>query len=164
MNIQEKIGRELDDIGRMLVQKLKKELVQQDHIATGKLHDTTKHKVVFKGGEASINITSKTNYSKAVNEGTKPHSPPIDAILDWIDDKGITYANEGEKHQIASAIISRIEIEGTPTKNSKAYSNNGFRTGYINRVVGFSKKGIKNRLQKKFGDLIRTEFREATRK
>ena len=111
MNIQEKIGRELDDIGRMLVQRLKKELVQQDHIATGKLHDTTKHKVVFKGGEASINITSNTNYSKAVNEGTKPHTPNLDAILDWIDDKGISYTNESEKHQIAAAIISRIEIE-----------------------------------------------------
>jgi hypothetical protein len=120
--------------------------------------------VVFKGGEASINITSKTNYSKAVNEGTKPHKPNLDAILDWIDDKGISYTNESEKHEIAAAIIFRIEIEGTPTKNSKKYSNNGFKTGYINRVVGFSKKGIKNRLQKKFGDLIRTEFKEATRK
>jgi len=164
MKIQEQIGRELDAIGRTLVQRFRKELVNQGHIATGKLHDTTKHKVVFKGGEASINITSKTNYSKAVNDGTKPHTPNLDAILDWIDDKKISYSNENEKHQIASAIIARIEIEGTPTKGSNQYSNNGYRKGYINRVVGFSKKGIKNQLQKKFGDIIKTEFRKATKK
>lgn len=164
MKIQEQIGRELDEIGRTLVQRFRKELVNQGHIATGKLHDTTKHKVVFKGGEASINIISKTNYSKAVNDGTKPHTPNLDAILDWIDDKKISYSNENEKHQIAAAIIARIEIEGTPTKGSNQYSNNGYRKGYINRVVGFSKKGIKNQLQKKFGDIIKTEFRKATKK
>ncbi len=164
MKIQEQIGRELDEIGRTLVKRFRKELVNQGHIATGKLHDTTKHKVVFKGGEASINITSKTNYSKAVNDGTKPHTPNLDAILDWIDDKKISYSNENEKHQIAAAIIARIEIEGTPTKGSNQYSNNGYRKGYINRVVGFSKKGIKNQLQKKFGDIIKTEFRKATKK
>ena len=164
MKIQEQIGRELDAIGRTLVQRFRKELVNQGHIATGKLHDTTKHKVVFKGGEASINIISKTNYSKAVNDGTKPHTPNLDAILDWIDDKKISYSNENEKHQIAAAIIARIEIEGTPTKGSNQYSNNGYRKGYINRVVGFSKKGIKNQLQKKFGDIIKTEFRKATKK
>jgi|13_taG_2_1085334.scaffolds.fasta_scaffold00359_13 hypothetical protein len=164
MKIQEQIGRELDEIGRTLVKRFRKELVNQGHIATGKLHDTTKHKVVFKGGEASISITSKTNYSKAVNDGTKPHTPNLDAILDWIDDKKISYSNENEKHQIAAAIIARIEIEGTPTKGSNQYSNNGYRKGYINRVVGFSKKGIKNQLQKKFGDIIKTEFRKATKK
>ena len=164
MKIQEQIGRELDAIGRTLVQRFRKELVNQGHIATGKLHDTTKHKVVFKGGEASIKIVSKTNYSKAVNDGTKPHTPNLDAILDWIDDKKISYSNENEKHQIAAAIIARIEIEGTPTKGSNQYSNNGYRKGYINRVVGFSKKGIKNQLQKKFGDIIKTEFRKATKK
>lgn len=164
MKIQEQIGRELDEIGRTLVKRFRKELVNQGHIATGKLHDTTKHKVVFKGGEASINIISKTNYSKAVNDGTKPHTPNLDAILDWIDDKKISYSNENEKHQIAAAIIARIEIEGTPTKGSNQYSNNGYRKGYINRVVGFSKKGIKNQLQKKFGDIIKTEFRKATKK
>ena len=164
MKIQEQIGRELDAIGRTLVQRFRKELVNQGHIATGKLHDTTKHKVHFQGDEATIKIVSKTNYSKAVNDGTKPHTPNLDAILDWIDDKKISYSNENEKHQIAAAIIARIEIEGTPTKGSNQYSNNGYRKGYINRVVGFSKKGIKNQLQKKFGDIIKTEFRKATKK
>ena len=129
-----------------------------------KLHDTIKHKLVFNVYAATIKLVSKTNYSKAVNDGTKPHTPNLDAILDWIDDKKISYSSENEKHQIAAAIIRRIEIEGTPTKGSNQYSNNGYRKGYINRVVGFSKKGIKNKLQKKFGDIIKTEFRKATKK
>jgi|TARA_R110002020_G_scaffold403537_1_gene613678 hypothetical protein len=166
MNIEQQIEKELDAIGRTLVQRFRKELVNQGHIATGKLHDTTKHKVHFKGDVATIKIVSKTNYSKAVNDGTKPHTPNLDAILDWIDDKKISYSSENEKHQIAAAIIRRIEIEGTPTKGSynPDYTSNGYRKGYINRVVGFSKKGIKNKLQKKFGDIIKTEFRKATKK
>lgn len=163
-NITTILRKELNLIGKDLVKSIKNELANQRHIATGKLANTTNHKVNVSQTEGNLLISSKAKYWRAVNDGTKPHTPPFEDIMQWMDDKGIAYANEAEKKQIANAIIRRIEIEGTPTKGSFARTGATFRRGYLNRSVGSKKQSITRRLQKVIGDQIKVEFNKVIKK
>ena len=164
MDIRTILNSELNIIGRDIKKALVNELMNQKHIATGKLAATTKHKVNVSNSEAEVRITSKAKYWSAIDNGTRPHSPPFDRIMQWIDDKGISYANEAEKARIATAIIRRIEIEGTPTKGSFARTGATHRTDYINRAINPQKSKIKKRLQKAIGDNIKVQSTKTIKK
>ena len=158
------LRKELDLIGKDLIKSIKKELVNQRHIATGKLANTTNHKVDVSQTEGNLLISTKSKYWSYVNDGTKPHTPPFEKIMEWIDDKGIPYSDELEKKQIANAIMRRIAIEGTPTKGSFARTGATFRRGYLNRSIGSKKQSITKRLQKVIGDQIKVEFNKVIKK
>ena len=166
MGVLKKIKDKLDVVGFDLVKKFKKELKEQGHNASSKLHDSIKHRLSFKGEDAFIEITSKTNYAQKVNKGQKPHAPNLDNILDWIEDrkKTIPYSSEQEKHEIAYAIIRSINQQGTPTAEAFSWTQNGRRIGYMDFVIQNNKRKIKRELVKEFGKIIRTEFRNVNKK
>lgn len=70
----------LEIIGKEIISKMKKDINSN----SGKLSSNIK----FKSTETRISV-SMPLYGKFVDEGTKPHMPPISAIRSWAEKKGL---------------------------------------------------------------------------
>jgi len=128
------LRRGLELIGRLLSEKLKAELLAQGHRASGKLIDSIKADIVVSGNEAVISI-SYEDYGKFLNNGRRAGAKrvPIDAILRWLAVRNIGAAIE--RKRIAFAIQRKIFEQGSPTRNSFAFSQNGRRKLFNEQVV-----------------------------
>jgi len=160
-NILKTFDRTINEIGKKFVTRFREELKQQDHIATGNLSDTMHYDLVEGKDSIDLVVQTRAKYVDAVNEGQKAGTyPNLDAIMNWMDAKKIPYGSQGEKVSIASRIAKRIQMEGTPTKGSKQFSFNGFRTGFINRVVGSNERHFLNDIDKSISTDINNIFKQ----
>lgn len=160
-NILKTFDRTINKIGKKYVARFREELKQQDHIATGNLSDTMHYDLVEGKDFIDLVIQTRAKYVDAVNEGQKAGTyPNLDAIMDWMDAKKIPYGSQSEKVSIASRIAKRIQMEGSPTKGSKQFSFNGFRTGFINRVVGSNERHFLNDIDKSISTDINNIFKQ----
>ena len=96
-----------------------------------------------------LDVFTDKDYIHELNEGQKPHAPKLQNILDWIEKRKdtIPYRSEQEKHEIAYAIIRRINLEGTPTKGAVKYTDNGRRIGFIEQGINTNKTQITKKIQ-----------------
>jgi|TARA_R100000479_G_scaffold175436_1_gene126484 hypothetical protein len=148
------LGKTIGTIGNKFVDRFRKELSQQNHNASGTLSNTMHFTVKSKKDELDLIIQSKADYIRQVNEGQRPFDWDLSEILDWMDDKDKNGNNKkfpdnpNERKRMAINIAKKISQEGTPTRNSKQYSNNTFRRGFINRVVGSNERHFFNDIHK----------------
>jgi len=146
------------EIGRKLVFEFKSELEQQGHRASksGSIIDG----ITFKSSIMGLDVFTDKDYIHALNEGQKSHSPKLQNILDWIENRKdtIPYSSEQEKHEIAYAIIRRIKLEGTPTSGAFKYTDNGRRTGFIEQVINTNRTQITKDIQAAVGKDINILF------
>ena len=154
----------INSIGKKFVQRFRKELEQQDHVATGRLSDTLHYDLEEGKSFVLFKVKTFADYAHLVNEGQKPFSPNVDAIMDWMDAKKIPYSSQSEKVSIANAIVRRIAAEGIPTKGSYQFSFNGFRTGFINRVVGSNERHFLNDIETSISKDIDNIFKDIPKK
>lgn len=128
------MNKALELIGEFLVEKLQEELREQGHEATGDLINSINYKVV---GENKVIISTPHDYVKAIENGLpEGTSVPIDALIRWIEVKGIVTGDK-EIRQVAWAIRTAIYQQGTPTRgafNSK-FTKNGRRVGFAEYVM-----------------------------
>ena len=147
-------GKTIGDIGNKFVDRFRKELSQQNHIASGTLTNTMHFKIKRGKHDLDLIVQSKADYIREVNEGQKPFNWDVSEILDWMDDKDKNGTNKKfpsdpkERKKVAILIARKIAQEGTPTRNSKEYSNNTYRKGFINRVVGSNERHFFNDIHK----------------
>lgn len=147
-------GKTIGDIGNKFVDRFRKELSQQNHIASGTLTNTMHFKIKRGKRDLDLIVQSKADYIREVNEGQKPFDWDVSEILDWMDDKDKNGNNKKfpsdpkERKKVAILIARKIAQEGTPTRNSKEYSNNTYRKGFINRVVGSNERHFFNDIHK----------------
>lgn len=89
--------------------------------ASGSLERTARYKLEFNGRYIEV-IFQLQDYWKYIENGTKPHFPPMDAIEKWIQVKRIIPRTNGGKQipttrQLAYLISREISVKGTkPTK------------------------------------------------
>lgn len=76
----------LRQYGNDLVQQLKREIVQDGGVATGRMTDTLDYEVVNEGGVWTLYLVS-TDYLKWWDQGTYPHWAPIQPLKDWASAK-----------------------------------------------------------------------------
>jgi len=158
-DILKTFDRTINEIGKKFVARFREELKQQDHIATGNLSDTMFYDLVEGDDFVDLVIQTRAKYVDAVNDGQKAGTyPNLDAIMDWMDAKKIAYSSQSEKVSIAGRIAKRIQMEGIPTKGAKQFSFNGYRTGFINRVVGSSQRHFINDMHNAIGKDIDNIF------
>ncbi len=77
----------LEDIGKDVTDEWKSHVLK--HNFTGELHRSIKHNVLksYAGGlQLKITILKRALY---LDEGTKPHMPPVSAIKPWANSKGL---------------------------------------------------------------------------
>lgn len=115
-----KVSQEIRDLAKELLERYKKEIGETGHRASGNLQDSASYKCTFDGKSLEIwfNIPEYWLY---LENGTKPHFPPISAIEDWITVKRIVPTAVNGRvpstRQLAFVIAKSISLKGTqPTK------------------------------------------------
>ena len=110
----------INNIVQDLLNRYKKAISDSGHVASGKLENTATYRVMFNGKYLEI-IFSLQDYWRCLENGTKPHFPPIEAIERWITVKHIIPTTNSGKvpttRQLAFLIARGISKDGTkPTK------------------------------------------------
>ena len=145
------IKQKLEILGSFIVDKLRKELLEQGHRSTGKLIDTMRYEINKKGSDYEIIIYAK-DYAKIVDQGFGPGKfVNVFALAEWVEQKGIA-SGEKDIKSAAFAIRQNIFKQGMPTNNSINFSNNGRRTDFIGAVMEANQKAIVNDLFKIFSE------------
>ena len=111
---------EIKSIVGDLLQRYKDEIKNSGHSASGDLEKTARYKLQFSGRYFEV-IFQLQDYWKYLENGTRPHFPPIDAIERWIQVKRIVPRTVTDKvpttRQLAFLISREISVNGTkPTK------------------------------------------------
>ena len=95
-------------------------IVREGHNASGDLIKSIK--VILQKNNTSIEVSLSLNeYWKYLESGTRPHWPPMDAILEWIRVKPVIPVERNgslpTEKQLAYLISRKIAQEGTPETN-----------------------------------------------
>ena len=114
------VTNEIKGICAELLERYKKSIEDSGHVASGGLVNTATYQVVVGGSwlEVSFNLEERWKY---LENGTRPHFPPINAIERWISVKHIVPRPYNGKvpttKQLAFLIARGISRNGTkPTK------------------------------------------------
>ena len=73
----------LNEYGEYIAQQMKQNLASDGSNASGELSDSIEYLVQHEGNTYSLCI-SLLDYWKYLNDGTRPHFPPVSAIENWI--------------------------------------------------------------------------------
>lgn len=107
----------LNEIGFEITEAIQKELIRQDKVATGELKDSIYYDVRTISDNNFLLEFEALEYFYYVNYGRKPGSwAPVDAIQDWVIDKGITN-NAEDVRSIAYLINRKIFEKGIKPTN-----------------------------------------------
>lgn len=103
-----------------IVDRYKQNLEDSDRRATGNLITSINSKVSVNGNEYEV-LLQLEDYWKYIENGTKPHFPPVSKILDWVKIKPIlpTPMKNGKlptEEQLAWMIAKKIDRVGTEGK------------------------------------------------
>lgn len=114
------ITSEINVIVGELLEHYKKEITATGHNASGELRDTASYKCAFNGKWFEVTFIL-SDYWKYLENGSKPHFPPIDAIERWVTVKRIIPSTMNGRvpttRQLAFLIARGISKNGTqPTK------------------------------------------------
>lgn len=151
---------DIEVLGQLIINELGKELIKQQHRATGDLISSLDYTLNLRGSGFTLEILMN-DYGLFVNTGRKPGKKkvPIQALLEWIKQKGIE-TNNKKALGIAFAIQKTIQKEGVPTRNSRA---KGKRTEFIDetldRVDNVITSMVGDLYEKQIGIQIDNEFR-----
>lgn len=122
------ITKEINDIASELLERYKQGIKDSGHYASGALSNNARTFTKFDGKYFEIYFTLE-EYWKWLENGTKPHFPPISKIEEWIKVKPVVpQAMNGKvpsTKQLAFLIARSISIKGTkPTKILQNTLNN----------------------------------------
>lgn len=107
----------LKDYGRVLEENYRKGLKEGKHIATGNLYRSISTVVTVRN-QSFILEFRMPDYGEYLEQGTKPHWPPINAIQDWIRAKRIVPKRDDQgrlptEKQLTYLIARKISRDGT---------------------------------------------------
>lgn len=138
LNEQAEIEKILSSAIEIVIEETREELRAQGHEASGALSKS------LEGETSRVDFSAKilaNFYWLFLDEGTKPHRPPFDAIYEW--SKHVKPAlSDNARKGFTWAVITNIGKEGTPTKGSYAYSQNGRRKEFAKEVIDASETRI----------------------
>lgn len=114
------ITSEIRQICNEILERYKKAIIDNGHNASGNLVNTASYKIKWDGKNFELYF-NLPDYWKYLENGTKPHFPPVEAIEKWITIKHIIpTTNSGRvptTKQLAFLIARGISKNGTkPTK------------------------------------------------
>lgn len=141
------------DYAIALQNKYKDNLLLSDRVATGELVKSVQYKLDFKDKEFIIYLELE-DYYKYVENGTKPHFPPVNAILNWIKAKPVLPTPINGKlptpNQLAYLIGRKISIEGTEGSHDLEKSSKTISEEYEELILEALEKDINEDLDQTF--------------
>ena len=113
----ESIDAALDSLMNEFQNAYASKLKATNHTASGNLANTQQHHFVFDGRYYKIYL-SLEDYWKYLENGTKPHFPPVEKIAEWIRIKPVLPRPNAKgklptQKQLAFLIARSISIKGT---------------------------------------------------
>jgi len=141
--------------GGSLTVKLRESLESRGHRAKGSLSKSIRSRVIENGDGVSLQV-EMLGYGHILNKNIKPTSlPNVDAILAWMDDKGIRRnkkkGNFKSRKALALAIAKAIKKNGFASVNKH-------HVGWMDIVVNKEMRRVKAKVK---NDLF-NEFRRMT--
>lgn len=110
------VTNEIKNVCSKLLDNYKQAIRDNGNTASGTLEKTAKYKIQFDGKYFELYFTLP-DYWKYLENGTKPHFPPVDAIEKWITVKRIVPTTNNGKvpttKQLAFLIARGISKNGT---------------------------------------------------
>lgn len=141
---------DIREVAAELLDRYKENIKSSGHNASGDLANTASYNVTFDGRyfEISFNLQE---YWKYIENGTKPHFPPVDAIERWIRIKPLVpRAYKGKvpsTKQLAFLIAREISVNGT--KATKLLSKTLDESDdLIDRLVEIIEKQLEEEIEK----------------
>lgn len=128
----------LIEYGQAVADHYKNSLSSGEINASGELYDSVRYITSFNGNKYEIDLNLK-DYWKYIEYGTKPHWPPVDAILNWIRIKPVLpYPDKNGKlpteKQLAYLIGRKISEEGTKAKNVLQNTIEQINQTYLDKI------------------------------
>ena len=141
----------LQDYGKTLVENYRKGLEDGDHIATGNLYRSVKTEVTLKNQSFILEFIMP-DYGEYLEQGTKPHFPPVSAIEGWIRAKRIAPRRDQQgklptEKQLAFLIARKISEEGTERTGIYETANALTANEFNKRIDAAITKDINNGLE-----------------
>lgn len=141
------------DYAIALQNKYKDNLLLSDRVATGELVKSVQYKLDFKDKEFIIYLDLE-DYYKYVENGTKPHFPPVNAILNWIKAKPVLPTPINGKlptpNQLAYLIGRKISEVGTEGSHDLEKSSKTISEEYEELILEALEKDINEDLDQTF--------------
>ena len=124
----------LTEYAMALQSRYKDNLLSSDRIASGDLIKSVQYKLDFNDRTFIVSLELE-NYWRFIEYDTKPHFPPVDAILRWIKVKPILpHPDKNGKlptpNQLAYLIGNKISEEGTQGTNDLERTLEEMNNGY----------------------------------
>ena len=141
------------DYAIALQNKYKDNLLLSDRVATGELVKSVKYKLDFKDKEFIIYLDLE-DYYKYVENGTRPHFPPVNAILNWVKAKPVLPTPINGKlpttKQLAYLIGRKISEVGTEGSHDLEKSSKTISEEYEELILEALEKDINEDLDQTF--------------
>lgn len=137
-------------IGRILVPDLRRETPVG---ARGKLRSSTVFQIMGRGREMRLEIRQSAfspggfPYGVAVREGTKPHFPPIAALIPWVVKK-LGIGDPKQARTVAFLIARKISKVGTKPNpyHERVFTSN---ISMIKRIIGEEIVNLATRVERR---------------
>ena len=127
----DKIAKVLFTEGEQMKSLLQQELIAQEHIASGKLHDSFDVDFNVFGSAIHLSITNSAGYAIAVDEGVKAGTlVGITKLIKWVKDKQARGKMLPFDNEIAITIAQRVQdsIRAGGTTSPKGFIGNAMET------------------------------------
>ncbi len=145
MNRLSEVLPNLNELGESLTAAIVNEMTQQGHRATGAMVESVHFKVVQLLGGVELQVLYM-DYGRYVELGRRAGAKriPLDILMNWIRIKQIAVEYK-EVKRVAFLIQRKIFQEGSPTRGSFAFSNNGRRKEFQLQVLSDNTDFIKEK-------------------
>lgn len=128
----------------------RKNLKKNDHIASMNLIDTIEIVTDFDGDEYWVGFNLQ-DYWKYVEYDTKPHFPPVDALLKWVKIKPVLPRPDKRgklptQQQLAFLIGRKISEEGTTGTHDLEMAKQSIEKKYEDLIAEALAKDVENHI------------------
>lgn len=116
------LKKSLEEFTKEVAEMYKKKLIEDGKKATGELINSIKSAPIEINGNIYTFGIKVQDYWKYVEYGSKPHFPPVDALITWIEKKPV-HPKDGlvkNNRQLAYLIGRKIERDGIEAGNQLA--------------------------------------------
>lgn len=163
--IEALLKKDLAELADFMVTDLKRELIDQGHVMTGRMRDSI-DLLAIKASQGSVEaFVEMENYFGALDQGVRGSRIPfhpgsgrktskyIDGLVNfWMIKRGLS---KEEATRAAFATAHKHKKEGMPSQSSWQFASNGRRLEFITRTIEESKHydGFENNIQNQLEDV-----------
>lgn len=135
----ENLQRVLAEYGEAIRNEYYNNLVDSDRWASGNLLNSIEFEVIRDGNTFKVNL-NLAHYWKYLEDGTRPHFPPVSAIQKWVEIKPVlprplSNGKLPTTKQLAFLIARKISREGTEGSHDLQKSSQTISEQYRDKII-----------------------------